>query len=508
MESWERWLIPVLTADESRALDAAAVAAGTNSFELMRRAGERLAHLLLFRDPTLRHKRIQVVVGSGNNGGDGWVAAATLARAGCEVAVYGLVPVTPDAARAKSLCPNDMASVVENPHVVIDAMLGTGTRGPIREELSGGARLLRSTPSALRVAVDLPSGLDATTGAAADGCLEADLTVTFGAWKRGQLMRRDLVGELVCLDIGLPRPERVVPGAAVEAWLAHALPDPGALATKLERGRLMLVGGGEGMAGATILASRGAFGSGGGMVRCYVHSSSISAVNAGAPQASCIPWPSPGAESSAEVGWGQALVLGPGFGIAAARERVLSWLEAFPGPVLLDADALTALQGRLPEFRRLLAGRCTLLTPHAAEAGRLLGIPTAAVKADPFAAARAIATQSGAVVLLKGIPTLVDTGAACFVVPRGGPVLGVGGSGDLLSGMAGALLAQTGDPVVSAVASAFVHGRAGELAAAEGRWRGRTLDDVIRALPAAWVAADDSGTEHVLACLPRAAARA
>ena len=507
VESWERWLIPVLTADESRALDSAAVAAGTDSFLLMRRAGERLAHLLLSRDPSLPAKRIQVVVGQGNNGGDGWVAAATLAAAGCTVGVFGPAPVSPDAARAKALCPNDLASTVENPHVVLDAMLGTGARGPIRESLVAGSRLLNSATSALRVAVDLPSGLDATTGIAADGCMPADLTVTFGSWKRGQLMRRDLVGELVCLDIGLPRPGSVVLGAATDAWMGHALADPGALATKAERGRLIVVGGGEGMAGATILAGRGAFGAGGGMVRCYVHHSSLAALNAAVPQATCIPWPSPGLESSGELGWAHAMVLGPGFGVDAARERVFPWLEAFPGPVLVDADALTALQGRLAEFRRIRAGRITLLTPHAAEAGRLMGVTAAVVKGDPYGAARELAIASGAVVLLKGVPTVVDTGCAAVVVPRGGPVLGVGGSGDLLSGMAGALMAQTQDAAVSAVAAAFAHGRAGEIAALDGRWRGRTLDDVLRALPAAWGMSAEPLAEHILARLPRANAR-
>ncbi|MBL8960256.1 MAG: NAD(P)H-hydrate dehydratase [Gemmatimonadetes bacterium] len=508
VESWERWLIPVLTADESRALDSAAVAAGTDSFDLMRRAGERLAHLLFSGDPSLPGKRVQVVVGSGNNGGDGWVAAAALAAAGCEVGVLGPAPVTPDAIRAKALCRNDMASVVENPHVVLDAMLGTGARGPLRDDLLAGSHLLRSTASAFRVAVDLPSGLDATTGIAADGCAPADLTVTFGTWKRGQLIRRDLVGELVCLDIGLPRPAHAVPKAVTGEWLSHVLPDPGALATKAERGRLLVVGGGKGMAGATILAGRGAFGAGGGMVRCYVHPSSISAVNAAVSQATCFPWPAAGLESRAELGWAHAMVIGPGFGVTAARERLLSWLEAFPGPVLLDADALTAVQGRLSELRRLREGRVTLLTPHAAEAGRLLGISAAAVKEDPFGAARQLAVGSGAVVLLKGVPTLVDTGSATFVVPRGGPILGVGGSGDLLSGIAGALLAQTGDAALSAVAAAFAHGRAGELAAVDGHWRGRTLDDVLHALPAAWEYRGESLAEHVLARLPRVAARA
>lgn len=505
MTFWDRRLIPVLTAEQARALDRAAIDAGTESFELMRRAGDRLAHLLLGSVPDLRQRPIQVVVGPGNNGGDGWVAAAVLSNAGCTVRVTGQSPRTDDAAKAKALCPNEIAGVIENPHVVLDAILGTGASGEYRPEIRELIEIIRGAAGAIRVAVDLPSGLDATTGSAAEGCPAADLTVSFGSWKRGQLFRRDLVGELTCLDIGLPPPEPV-PVAPDERWVRAVVPEPGALATKSERRRLIIVGGGEGMAGATILSARGAFGSGVGMVRCYVHRTSLGAMNAGAPQATAIRWPD-SVPSADDLRWGHAMVIGPGFGIAAAREALLGWLSAFAGPVVVDADALTALVGRLDDFRVARAGRVTLLSPHAAEAGRLLGCGADEVRSDPFTAVTSLAAKAGCAVLLKGVPSLVSDGERTFVVPRGGPVLGVGGSGDLLSGMAGALLAQLGEACTGAVVAASFHGRAAELATGGGPWRGLTLDHVIGSLPAAWAERPAEPAEFVLGRLPRAVPR-
>jgi NAD(P)H-hydrate epimerase len=243
------------------------------------------------------------------------------------------------------------------------------------------------------------------------------------------------------------------------------------------------------MAGAAILAAEGAMRSGVGMVRLIVAPHSLGSIQEREPYALAAPWP--GDDASVErdiVGWADGVVIGPGLGRGddsrALLERVL---RVWRGPVLLDADALTLFENAVDRFAELLAGRPALITPHAAEFGRLAGLSVADVLARRFDVAAPLAAKLRAAVLLKGVPTVVTApNGERLVSATGTPALATAGSGDVLSGLAGTLLAQTGDPLIAGAVGAFVHGRAAERVVTTGGTRGISLDDVVRELRHAW----------------------
>jgi NAD(P)H-hydrate epimerase len=255
------------------------------------------------------------------------------------------------------------------------------------------------------------------------------------------------------------------------------------------RRRIAVVGGSRGMAGATILAARGAFRTGVGMVRLIVDDASLAAVQVGAVEATAAPWPNDDTEARALVdGYAHALLIGNGIGrTAPAKALVERMLRAWTGPTVLDADVFSHFAGNTAGLRALLSGRPAVLTPHASEFARLLGLTTDDVMARRFTLPVELAREIGAVVLLKGVPTVIASpGGETLVSASGTPALAAAGSGDVLGGMIATLLAQGGDPLQAAACGAWAHGRAAEIANAGRPVRGVTLDDVLDALPFVW----------------------
>lgn len=501
----------VVTSDQAVARDAAAIAAGTPSIQLMRRAGHGAAHLILGRFETARGRRALVCCGPGNNGGDGWIVAAALARAGMSVHVdQALEPRTADAATARDEAVGMVSLGV--PHepvdVVVDALLGTGAQGPLRGAIADSAARIASARAhgALVVALDLPTGLDATTGELARGVVPADLTISFGTVKRGHLLARSVCGEIVAVDIGLGA-HAALPDGAPElvdaAWVATRTPPIAAEAHKGTRRRLLIVGGDRGMAGAVALAARGALRSGIGMVRLCVHPASVAPLQGAVVEATAVDWPlaSPDAPLLA---WPHVLLIGPGLGSGdETRERVAAWLDAWTGPVVLDADALNAFAGDEGALGDLLDARPAIVTPHPLEFARLIGVDLDSVLAERFEVGARLARALHATVLLKGVPSVITAPNGESVVSAAGtPVLGTAGSGDILAGIAATLLAQGGDPFAAAACAAWIHGRAAEVANAGRPVRGVVLDDVVRAIGDVWRPTSPEPSD-VLARLPR-----
>lgn len=480
----------VATGAEMRAIDREAIEEyGIPEAALMERAGYEVAvRARALLGGRVAGARVYVVCGGGNNGGDGFVAARYLANWGARVDV-GLA-VAPERLQGASgafftalvrmgvpAAPAEgeaLEAALAGADLVVDAVLGTGFKAPLRE---GVARITSRVNASGRpvVAVDIPTGVEADTGVAPAGAIRARTTVTFGLPKVGHLLGdgRECTGELHVADIGFPGALLSAEGARrlwVREEAARRLLQPRPKGGhKGTFGRVVVVAGSEGMAGAAALAAMGALRSGAGLVTWAGPKSILPIVQSLVPEATALGLPERGgilAEDGVDrlveaIRPGDAVVFGPGLRPDAAVHRALRRLAEAGAPLVVDADGLNALALWGP----VRARAPLVLTPHPKEAARLLGIEARAVSADPIEAARRIAEAHGGVAVLKGSPSVTHDGARAYINGSGDVSLATGGSGDVLSGVIGALLAQGYAPVHAAVLGVFVHGRAGELLA-------------------------------------------
>nr|WP_246851775.1 NAD(P)H-hydrate dehydratase [Patulibacter sp. SYSU D01012] len=488
-----------------RATDRWAIdAAGVPGTELMAAAGGALADAVTATAP---QGPVVVVCGAGNNGGDGYVAARLLRDAGRPVRVLSTVPderLRGDAAWARDGwgAPGEAwdPAALEGAAVLVDAILGTGAtgapRGTAGEAIAALAAAGRDgTPV---VACDVPSGVDATTGEVAGDAVPATVTVTFHAAPPGLWITpgKTHAGEVRVVPIGIPDDAAAhVPAAwagLLTARLLDALPTRAPGGTKFRSGHVVVAGGAPGMSGAPCLAARGAMRAGAGYVTVAAPAAIETAVLVRAPVEALgrtLPDGEDGGLTVHAVGplleavgqHGGTLVVGPGLGRGGSRPALVRALaERVDGPVLFDADALFAVAGD-PEALRSAAhpDRPAVLTPHAGELSRLLDVPTDDVAAHRLQHARDAARRAGAVVVLKGDDTLVAApDGRVGVSPGGVPALATAGTGDVLSGVIGALLARGTDPFVAACAGVWLHLRAGALAAEEHGTDGVVATDV------------------------------
>jgi ADP-dependent NAD(P)H-hydrate dehydratase / NAD(P)H-hydrate epimerase len=485
-------LVRVTTAAEAAALDSRAIVAGTPARLLMQRAGEAAAGEIA-RGYPVAGAVVNVFVGPGNNGGDGWVVARELVVRGARVfVVQAGEPRSAESIAERALAAS-MVTQGESPdaRLIVDALLGVGAKGAPRGELAACiARIEESRArGAAVVSLDVPSGVDADTGSSA-GAVRADLTITFGTLKRGLTVARGNTGRIVVCDIGLgatPADESL-PQLVDAPWVRAHVPPIGADAHKGVRKKLAILGGQVGMAGAPMLAGRAAMRSGIGMVRLVVARENLPVVQAAVPEALARAWPETADEVEDVITqWADGIVIGPGLGASyGSRALVERVLRGYRGPVVLDADALNVFSGESEQLGELIGERPALLTPHPAEFARMLGVHINDVLARRFGIGVELAQRTRAVVLLKGVPTVIsDVTGRRLVSCAGTPVLAAAGSGDLLSGIAGTLLAQIGDARIAGACAAWAHGHAAEIAG-RGHVRGVTLADIDPALRDVW----------------------
>jgi hydroxyethylthiazole kinase-like uncharacterized protein yjeF len=446
---------PLYSAAEMRAVEERYPGYPESVPELMERAGTAVAREAMLAFPAAR--RFACVCGGGSNGGDGRVAARVLREAG-HVA--------------------DETNDVDGYDVVVDALFGTGFRGEPRPDAA--ELIARMNASVVPVvAVDIPSGIDASTGEIAGAAVEADLTVTFHASKVGLAIApgRFHVGRVVVADIGLEHAPTMVT-RATPAVLA-TIPRRGARDTKYTSGSLLVVGGQPGMTGAACLTALAALRADAGYVTLAVPEESLAAAEVLALEPVKIAWNDDDAAETiaAAAERATALALGPGLGRSTQRRALVrALLEQVDLPAVVDADALFELE---PVEREAP----TVLTPHASELGHLLGEEAASVGEHRLAAAREAASRFHAVVLLKGADTIVASPDGTAVVcDLGPPSLATAGTGDVLTGIVGAFLGKGAEPATAAAAAAVAHARA---AAAAPHQSGLVASDLLQYLPGA-----------------------
>lgn len=453
---------------------------------LMENAGRGATDALVARFPD-RLGRVLCVGGPGQNGGDAWVVARHLHARGVPVVCWRVGDQEPrgDAAanfamlRALGVPFSRGDAAVAGATLLVDGVFGTGLARPVEGVFAEALRALAGAPAPV-LALDVPSGIDADTGQPLGMALPAALTCTFGALKPGLVQHpgRGLAGEVVVCDLGVPPPpplrQAVLERDDIARFVAPRRDD----AHKGHGGHVLVLGGTPSMLGAAQLAARGALRAGAGRVTLGRRGDPAPSPLAEVMSAAC----ATPEQALAALGAKQAVVLGPGLGLDAGGRALAQVLaRAAETPAVLDADALTAIAGE-GGLEALQGAAPRVLTPHPGEASRLLGRPTEEVQAHRFAAARELASRAGQVTVLKGAGTIVAAAdGRCRVVLRGTPALAVAGSGDVLAGACGALLAQGLAPFEAASAAAWVHAVAGEVAAA-GRDRGLLASEVADAL--------------------------
>ena len=448
---WE----PLCTAAEMRAAEEAYPGYPDTIPELMERAGAGVAFEAMRVFPYAR--RFAVVCGGGSNGGDGRVAARVLREAGREAVE---------------------TDVVEGADVVVDALFGTGFHGAPRDEAAALIGRINACGAPV-VAVDVPSGVDASTGEIPGAAVEAALTVTFHTSKVGLHVApgRFHAGEVAVVDIGLAEAESAIRRATPA--LLRRVPRRAARDSKFSAGSVLVVGGSPGTTGAPVLSALAALRADAGYATVAVPRECLPVVETLAlePVKRAFEWDVAAEQVLEAAERADAVALGPGLGRGAqAHTLVADLLARLELPVVVDADALFGLE---PVSRR----HPTVLTPHAGELARLLGRESAWVDAHRLEAAREAAGRFGAVVLLKGAGTIVQPpDGAAVVSDTGPPSLATAGTGDVLTGVVAAFLAKGLDPVTAAAAAATAHGLAAAVAPHQA---GLVAGDLLAELPAA-----------------------
>lgn len=516
-------MLKILTVEEMMAIEKKADAGGLTYDQMMQNAGRSIAQEILRRRPAIDGQRVLILAGSGNNGGDGLVVAHHLEQAGAEVSVYLSKPRSDADANLARLTDREiliadaeddqrfrvLRNAVGAADVLVDALLGTGLKLPLR---GSAQEILEKTQTSLRaragpppyvVAVDCPSGLDCDTGEIAQEALAADLTVTLAAVKRGLLRfpGAEKVGEVVVGDIGLKETasdlEDIDLDLATAEGVAPWLPPRPRNSHKGTYGRAVIVGGSITLPGAAALAGIGAYRAGAGLVTLAVPSAIQSLLAPQLPEATWLLLPhemgllnvSAVEVLNDELAGVDALLVGPGLGqdkltedfmarvlgveVAAhrgklgfvAKEMEDELAAAGLPPLVVDADALKLLAA-VPDWPQRLPTD-SVLTPHPGEMAVLTGVDKAELQEDRVESARKYAAEWGHVVVYKGAFTVVAAAdGRATVLPFATSALATAGTGDVLAGALVGLLAQGVEPYQAAVLAGFIHGRAGELAAA------------------------------------------
>jgi hydroxyethylthiazole kinase-like uncharacterized protein yjeF len=509
--------VKLVTAKQMQELDRRTIEeCGIPGIVLMENAGRGAVELLMRSFPEARTGSVAILAGSGNNGGDGFVIARYLKNWGLRATVYlfsSVDEVKGDAATnlriwlamggelVEVVSQGDLAGIKKEfskASLMVDAIFGTGLHSEIKGLLKDIISFVNTLPQSV-MAVDIPSGLDATTGKVLGDAMKADLTATFGLTKIGQVIEPGVgyVGRLEVIDIGIPR--HLIAEAAIKTYLigpdelAMGLLEPRPVQShKGDYGHLFVLAGSPGKTGAAAMVCSGALRIGTGLVTLGIPASLNPILEAKLTEAMTAPLPDAGSGYLVADAWGTiqqlmpektAIALGPGISVdAEVQELVWKLIPETTLPLVIDADGITALASRSEILKR--GKGSMILTPHPGEMARLAGITAEEVQADRIGVAKSCAASYNAIVVLKGNRTVITTpDQEVYINPTGNPGMASGGTGDILTGMIGGLLAQGLSPLEAAKWGVFLHGLAGDMAAHEIGEIPLIAGDIIEYLP-------------------------
>lgn len=504
-------MIPILTTQEIKALEAAADAQGISYLRLMENAGSACAKTIRTRFDKTDKRKVVVLCGKGKNGGDGFVAARKLQENGYDVRVF-LTCGTPTAENAQEMFerlteleipvdPYDAASDrqharLQEADIIIDAVFGTGFSGILPESLQELFAFLRSCKGYV-VSIDLPSGLSADTNLVESGAVYADLTISVMALKKALVCApaKDHAGEVEVVSIGVPK-ELYAPYDKLvtftEKEIADWFPARDSDANKGSFGKALIVAGSYEMPGAALLSSSACVETGAGLVRLAFPECAYAAVTAAVPEKVLLPLKANrfgriSAQNEKRLldalSSSTACLIGCGLGVDYDTQALVrAVLQNAKIPLILDADGINAVQNDIDMIREAKAP--VILTPHPGEAARLLGCTAQDVQNDREGACRTLCEKTGATVVLKGAGTLVSKDGVHFAMNQtGNPGMATAGSGDVLAGMILGLLCIGLSPLEACIAGAHIHGLAGDTISEQYSLCGNTPSKMLKVLP-------------------------
>jgi len=494
---WQQWAsLPasLYSAEQLRALDRRAIAAGTPALQLMQRAARAALAVLQRHWP--QAQRLSIYCGGGSNGGDGYLLAKLACERGLQVTLIEMATgdrLRNDAALARAAALSagiepclfsvqTLQAQHERADVVVDALLGTGLNGVLRADYAAAIAKINCADRPV-LALDIPSGLCSDTGRlCGEVAVQATATVTFVGLKLGLFTAAavDYIGRLSCHDLALgpALSDSISPSATLCQLdeLTAAIPRRHRSGNKNQHGHLLIIGGDHGMGGAPLLAAQAALRCGVGLVTVATRASQVAAILSRQPEVMALPCEQ-AEDLTAALARATAVVVGPGLGKSAWGQQLLQCLKVQSLPILLDADALNLSLD--PHF---LPQHAAVITPHSGEAARLLGSTAEQIDADRLASAAALHQYSDAVAVLKGAGTVIASGEGAQLCPYGNAAMATAGMGDVLSGVIGAYLAQGVCANRAAALGVSLHAAAADAAVAESGLYGFASSDMPAAL--------------------------
>lgn len=505
---------PVVTGTEMAAIDRYTIEnVGIPGIVLMENAGRAVAARIRQTLGDLQDKKIVVVCGKGNNGGDGYVVARYLLESGADVETYLVGKannVKGDAAtnllilkklnhKIQEVSRLEHIIIDKGAHLIVDALLGTGVRGPLTGLLSEIVVKMAENRAPV-VSIDIPTGVHSDTGLVDGACIKAQATVTLALPKRGLLFSpgREQCGDVVEADIGIPRFAVKAKGIKCcrlnDDGIRRILPERATNAFKNRCGQVFLLAGSQGMTGAAVLSSEAVLRIGAGMALLGIPKSlngileekltEVMTVPLAETEMRCLSFAAKGAISE-KLPWADVLALGPGLSTDADVATLLKWLlDEYDKPMVMDADAINCFRGEADLLKEAKAP--LVLTPHPGELSSLIGVDTKKILAEPIEIAREWARRLNVVLVLKGAPTVVGSPeGTVFINSTGNAGMATAGTGDVLTGVIAGLIAQGMTPLDAALAGVYLHGSAGDIARSRVGERGLIARDVLESLPLA-----------------------